>query len=158
VTDKKLGNLVWIPGELTILDGKDQVVRAKITKSYRSIKQEDLIIPPRPVFPESVPARNPQKIEGIVLLALEEEENITESQFVFIDRGRKDGVILGDIFSIYQLEHFSQEILKDKKMTLPLAKVGEAVVVSVQEETSTALVTRSSKAIYVGDKAVSGRE
>jgi hypothetical protein len=158
VTKKIIGNLVWIPGELTILEAKDRVVTAKITKSYRSVNQGDLIIPAQPVLPETMPLRNLKKIEGNVLIALEEEENITEAQFIFIDRGSNEGVILGDLFSIYQLEYFSQETMKDKNLTLPLAKVGEAVIISVQEETSTALVTHSSKAIYVGDRAVSGQE
>jgi hypothetical protein len=158
VTKKEIGNLIWIPGELTILEAKDRVVTAKITKSYRSVNQGDLIIPSQPLLPETMPLRNLKKIEGNVLLSLEGEENISEALFIFIDRGIKEGVILGDLFSIYQLEYFSQESLKDKNLTLPLAKVGEAMIISVQEETSTALVTHSSKAIHVGDRAVSGQE
>jgi hypothetical protein len=54
--------------------------------------------------------------------------------------------------------HYPEEILKDAKTRLPLNKVGEAVVVSAQEETSTALITFSSQAIHIGDQAVSGPE
>ena len=85
-------------------------------------------------------------------------ENITSNEFAFIDRGSQDGVVVGALFKIYQMGHYLEEILKDEKIRFPLNKVGEAVVVSVQEETSTALITLSSQVIYIGDQAVSGPE
>jgi len=158
VTKRKLGHLVLIPGELTILEGKDQVVTAKINKSFRPVFEGDMIIPLQPVLPQTVPIRTQKKNKGIVLMSAEGEENITEKGFIFIDRGNRHGVIVGDLFSIYQQGSYSTDIPRSEKPKLPLAKVGKAVVVSVQEETSTALVTHSSQAIYAGDKVVSGKE
>jgi hypothetical protein len=160
VTKKNLGKLVLVPGELTILGGKGQVVTAKINKSFRSVQEGDMIIPPQPAPPQIVPIRDQKKIKGIVLLSPEGEENITEKEVIFLDRGNRDGVIVGDLFSIYQEGSASvyEDFQKGEKPKLPLIKVGKAVVVSVQEETSTALVTHSSQAIYVGDQAVSGKE
>lgn len=158
VTKKKLGHIVLVPGELTILEGKDRVVTAKINKSFHSILEGDMIIPPQPVLPQIVPIRNQKEIKGIVLLSAEGSENITEKEFIFIDRGNYDGVIVGDHFSIYQKGASIEEIEKSEKAKLPMVKVGKAVVVSVQEETSTALVTHSSQAIYAGDKVVFGEE
>jgi hypothetical protein len=158
VTKKKLGNLVLVPGELTILGGKGQVVTAKINKSFRSIQEGDMIIPPQPVPPQTAPIRDQKKIKGIVLLSPEGAENLTEKEVIFIDRGNRDGVIVGDHFSIYQRGASAAEMPESEKEKLPMIKVGKAVVVSVQEETSTALVTHSSQAIYVGDKVASGKE
>jgi hypothetical protein len=81
-----------------------------------------------------------------VISSQEGIENITSNEFVFIDRGSQDGVVVGAPFKIYQMGHYPEEILKDAKTRLPLNKVGEAVVVSAQEETSTALITFSSQA------------
>jgi len=160
VTKKELGNVVLVAGELTILEGKNQVVTAKINKSYRSIQEGDMIIPPQPALPRAVPIRDQKNIKGIVLLSPEGAENITEKEIIFIDRGNRDGVIVGDLFSIYQKGASSvfEEYGKIEKPKLPMVKVGKAVVVSVQDETSTALVTHSSQAIYVGDQIVSGKE
>lgn len=158
LTKKNLGRRVLVPGELTILEGKDQVVTAKINKSFQPILLGDMIIPFPPVLPQTTSIPSQKKIEGIVLLSTEEAENISEKEFVFIDRGNQDGVIVGDLFSIYQRGDFLGEIQKSEKEKLPMAKVGEAVVVSVQEETSTALVTHSAQSIYAGDRVVSGKE
>jgi hypothetical protein len=119
-----------------------------------------MIIPPQPAPPQIVPIRDQKKIKGIVLLSPEGAENITEKEVIFIDRGNRDGVIVGDLFSIYQEASASvyEDFTKGEKPKLPMIKVGKAVVVSVQDETSTALVTQSTQAIYVGDQAVSGKE
>jgi hypothetical protein len=158
ITKEEIGRLVTNPGELVILEGKDQIVTAKIHESIRPIFSGDYILAPAPVLPEAVPIRSLKKIEGRVISSQEGIENITSNEFVFIDRGSQDGVVVGALFKIYQMGHYPEEILKDAKTRLPLNKVGEAVVVSAQEETSTALITFSSQAIHIGDQAVSGPE
>ncbi len=161
VTKHKIGYQVLMPGELTILERKDDVTVAKINKSFSIVYRGDLIIPLRPVLPEAVGIRTQKKIEGFVVFSQEGAVNISEKEFVFIDRGSQDGVMVGDLFRIYQdparLRGFHGEPRKEVR-EMPMIKVGEAVVVSVQEETSTAMVTRSSQAIYVGDKVISGKE
>jgi hypothetical protein len=158
ITKEKIGHLVVSPGKLVILEGKDYIVTAKIHESNRPIFSGDYILAPAPVLPEAVPIRTLKKIEGRVIFSQEGIENITSNEFVFIDRGSQDGVVVGALFKIYQMGHYLEEILKDEKIRFPLNKVGEAVVVSVQKETSTALITLSSQAIYIGDQAVSGPE
>ncbi|MDI6754004.1 MAG: FlgT C-terminal domain-containing protein [Thermodesulfobacteriota bacterium] len=158
VTREKIGHLVLIPGELVILEGKDPIVTAKIHKAYRPIFLGDHIIVPAPVLPEAVPMRTQKIIEGMVIGSQEGAENLTQKELIFIDRGSQHGVVMGATFQIYQMGNFFKEILKNEKGRMPLNKAGEAVVVSVQEETSTALITLSSQAIYKGDKAVSGAD
>lgn len=154
---KKMGDLVVVPGEIMIVSAKEDLVTAKIEKSYRVFFVGDVILSPLPAPPAAMPIRSLKSIEGSILLSAEDIRNITEKEIVFIDRGRKDGLIPGDLFSIYQTGFFTQETLKTKEQ-LPKFKVGELVVVSVQEETSTALVTQSSQEIHVGDKVASGRD
>lgn len=161
VTKHKIGNLVLIPGELTILERKNDVAMAKINKSFSPIYREDLIIPLQPVFPKAVPIRTQKKIKGYVAFSPEDTVSISEKEFVFIDRGSQDGVMVGDLFSIYQHPDRLRGLYggsREKVREIPMVKVGKAVVVSVQEETSTALVTHSFQSIYIGDKAVSGNE
>ncbi len=157
ITKKWLGYLVIVPAEIVILEAKGDVVAARIDKSYQPAFLGDVILSPRLAPPATVTLRSMKNIEGTILISLEDSENITEKEIVFIDRGRRDGVIPGDLLSIYETGFFAKEILKGKEK-LPQFKVGELVVVSVQDETSTALVTRSFQGIQIGDRVVSGRE
>ena len=154
---KKMGDLVTVPGEIMVVSAKEDLVTARIEKSYSIFFVGDVILSPLPAPPAAMPIRSLKSIEGSILLSCEDSKNITEKEIVFIDRGRKDSLIPGDLFSIYQTGFFTPEILKTNER-LPKFKVGELVVVSVQEETSTALVTRSAQEIHVGDKVASGRE
>jgi hypothetical protein len=158
VTKKKIGQIVIKPGEITIIEAKESVVVAKINKCFHPILREDRIIPRGEEIPQSMPIRHMKKIEGIVLAPQEDIVTITGKEIVFIDRGSDDGVVVGAHFSIYQMGDIDKNIQKDKKVKLPLAKVGEAAAIAVQPRTSTVLITRSSQAIYVGDKVVSGKE
>lgn len=161
VTRKNLGTLVLMPGELVILERKDEVAIAKIHKSFFPIFRGDMILPAQPILPEAVPIRTQKKMEGVVVFSPESTVTISEKEFVFIDRGTQDGVMVGDLFTIYQNPSRPRGVYGDPKQEvkqMPMVKVGEVVIVTVRQETSTALVTHSLQPIYVGDLAVSGME
>jgi hypothetical protein len=158
ITKEEIGLLVTIPGELTILEGKDQIVTAKIHESVQPILRGDYIVAPAPGPGEAGPVSSSKKIEGRIILSQGGVVNISSNEFVFIDRGSQDGVAAGALFRIYQLSDDFEKSLKDDPSRLPRNKVGKAIVVSVQEKTSTALITSSSRGIHVGDQAISGPE
>ena len=158
LTGEEMGRLVTNPGELVIVEGKDRIVTAKVRQSFKPILRGDYILTPAPVRAEAGPTRSLKKIEGRIIFTLEGIENISSNELVFIDRGSQDGVIVGTPFRIYQLSDDFDENLKDDPSLLPLNRVGRAVVVAVQEKTSTALITRSSQGIHIGDQAISGQE
>ena len=157
ITKKMVGHVARIPGTVVILDGKGQTVPARIERSFFQVRYEDLIIPATAGPPATMTIRSPEKVKGTVVASPEEEENITQGVAVYIDRGSQDGVIMGDLFTIYQMPYFAKEA-KETGEKLPWLKVGEGVVVFVNAETSTLFITKSSQAIYVGDPIVSGRD
>ena len=156
VTKKKLGHSLYFPGRVVILDGKGPIVSAMIEKSFATVIHGDWIMVPPPSTPPAIPIRMRDGLRGVILAAAEEEENISEGGVVYIDRGVSDGVIGGDLFSIYSLPYYTKDA-SDSKNNLPLWKSGEGVVIYVTPETSTLLVTHSNQAIFVGDIVVSGK-
>ncbi len=156
ITKKKLGQVLRIPGVLVILDGKGQTVPARIDKSFFQVRYGDSLISPPSSLPAAMPIRLAERIQGALLASPEGEENITEGLAVYIDRGSQDGVIPGDLFTIYQTPYYNKEV-KENRGKLPQLKVGEGVVVFVNAETSTMLITKSSQGLYIGDTIVSGR-
>ena len=157
-TKKTLGHLIVVSGELLVLTCQQGMATARIEKSFRSVLLGDMIVLPPQRPAATIPIRPMKKLEGIVLLSMEDAQNITQKELIFIDRGSDHGVIMGDRFSIYQDAHFPAEVAEKEKGRLPMPKVGEGVVISVQEESATALIVKSSQAIYVGDKIISGGE
>ena len=155
-TKQKMGNIVRVAGTVVILDGKGQVVPAKIEKSFFQVRYGDLIVPPGSDFPTAISLRLPAGIQGTVVASSEGEENITQQVAVYIDRGSRDGVITGDLFSIYQMPYYTKEA-KQNEPNLPLLRVGEGVAILVNAETSTIMITESVEAVHVGDTVMGGR-
>jgi hypothetical protein len=156
LTDRILGHAVVFPGRVVVLDGNGPIVPARIEKSFGAVNQGDLIVAPPLPPPPVISIRTQGRLQGVVVSPVEDEWNISEREVVFIDRGTQDGVIVGDLFSIYTLPYYTKEA-EESKEKLPLLKVGEGVVISATPETSTMLVTQSSQAIYSGDTIVSGK-
>jgi hypothetical protein len=155
VTNKKFGQALYFPGRVVILDAKGPIVSAMIEKSFATVLHGDLIMVSQPSISPALPIRMRDGLQGVILAAAEEEENISEREVVYIDRGTFDGVIVGDLFSIYSLPYYTKEASDSKNK--PLWKSGEGVVIYVTPETSTLLVTHSNQAIYAGDVVVSGK-
>ncbi len=157
-TKARVGQLVRIIGEVLVTGRKNDQLTAQVTKSFIAINPGDIVIPPFQILPRNLPVRLTGKIEGSLLATADEAENLTSGEVVYFDRGSKHGVIVGDLFSIYQpaFEYVEGGTLHRSKNIL--AKVGEAIAVVVSEETSSAVITISLQGIHVGDKIVSGRK
>ena len=158
ITKARVGQLVRIVGEVVVTGGKNDQLAARVTKSFIAIKPGDIVIHPFQVLPKNLPVRLTGKTEGSLIATADEAENLTSGETIFIDRGSKHGVIVGDLFSIYQaaFEYVEGGILQRSKSVQ--SKVGEAIAVVVTEETSSAVITKSLQAIHVGDKMVSGKK
>ena len=100
--------------------------------------------------------RTQGRLQGVIISAAEDEWNISEREVVFIDRGTRSGVIVGDLFSIYTLPYYTQETEKSKEK-LPLFEGRGGSGNHRDSRAWTMLVTQSTQAIYAGDTIVSGK-
>ncbi len=153
-TKKIMGRIVFIPGEIVVLEGESNLITAKIHKSSQPIYGGDKIYSFPFLPPEETAPRTNQKITGQIMLSSDKSENITLKEYVFIDRGSQHGLITGTVFKIYRPARLGDKFLADKSNQMPKYKIGEAVVISVQKETSTALIINSSREIFPGDEVV----
>jgi hypothetical protein len=79
---------------------------------------------------------------------------IGEQQVVYVDRGEKDGIREGNVFTVVRAGDLygkppDRPVWDD---SLPKEDIGQLLVIDVKERASTALVTRSVKELYVGDR------
>jgi hypothetical protein len=158
ITKTRVGQLVRIAGDVVVTGRRNDQLTVQVVKSYIAINPGDIVIPPFQVLPKNLPVRLTGKTEGFLIGTAEDAENLTSGEVIYIDRGRKHGVIVGDLFSIYQ-SAFEYTIGKPIERTDTVqSKLGEAIAAVVTEETTSAVITKSYLAIRVGDKIVSGRK
>ena len=129
-----------------------------VRTSFEDLGRQDQIREEIPAYAPVVlsPAKT-GKVEALVISGQLENEELSPGQFIFLDRGKASGVAAGDVFRLLDEGDRAQDGIADKR-TGVFIEVGQAVVVRVSTDFSTAYVTDSSRSFPAGIKAVRGGE
>ncbi|MEM9489042.1 MAG: LysM peptidoglycan-binding domain-containing protein, partial [Myxococcota bacterium] len=160
-TGRVVGDYVRILGELEVISVKrDKRARAIITDSVDVIERGALVGPLQRTFRTVEPQRNKTDLQGTIVAMLGTDQLIGEGQIVFIDKGSRDGVEVGNRMFVVRrgdaLEDrmsASHNVGQDDRR-FPSRAVGEITVVQRGKRASVALVTLSLRAIGIGDKVL----
>lgn len=154
LTDEVLGTQISVLGRLRIKTLEPNVSCAEIIKSYNYM---EIGSPIMPVSELSLPLKKPElgnsrsygfKV-GNQLIAHVVAEKVghrlmSDGDIVFLDVGAAQGVQPADNFIVF----------REVGEGYPKQSIGRITILSVQEQTSTALVTESVKSIELGEKIV----
>ena len=157
INNKNMGYLIKILGELEIKDFQENVSSALITKSYEEISENDLITD---YLKFEVPLIDPsmappdKNIQGYIILSKDEKRNVGIGDVVYLDVGSNQGVEPGDRFITYQNTKKDSSNYRFKKTTFqpPKIIIGDLKIISIRDETSTAVVTKSVEELDVGNE------
>jgi hypothetical protein len=138
ITNTKVGYLVEVAGIVEIKKFEFGETVAQILTVYNDITTEDVLIPyvEMAVPVVSKPYRKPD-IKGYIVAARDLRENNGLFDVVYMDRGKKDGVEIGDIFRTVFIG----------KQKVPS---GIIQVFAVKDTTATAIVRDSTISIIPG--------
>ena len=168
--DGSEGVLVRVLGAVRLLDydQDEQIGRAIITESLQPIERgyplaeidrNFIVVPPRV---------NAQDVEASLVALLEPTVFLANQQVGFVDKGSEDGVQVGNRFFIVRSgDSWRDEQVLDRmelgesipdrerpdEESYPDEVVGEARVVAVREHSATVVVTNSTRAVVIGDRA-----
>jgi LysM domain len=157
VTGKRLGDIVEIFGEVQVkalTEGK--IARVQILASTDSIERGVRVGPLRRTFKMVDPKPAAKDMSAVVVATLRPVVLVGTEMLVFIDRGEKDGVELGNQFLIVRRGDGYQPILwrngpiDDKRF--PREVVGVVQVVDLRDQLATGWVIQASKEARVGDR------
>lgn len=137
-------------GWATVLAAQERSAIAEITQACIDVHVEDYLLPfeqiPVPLIPtrRQVATRlTPEtgKIRGEIVASLEEVMTLGQGHLVGLNVGEQDGVIPGNIFTVFRYLYKGVQ----RKM------LGEIVILTVRERTSTAKIINSYDYIIEGD-------
>jgi LysM domain len=95
---------------------------------------------------------NSRLIESAIMGSYQTQQSIMGfGDVVYLDRGRADGVEMGNVFEVYG---FKDRSSKKNITDQPTYKMGELTVITLTDNFATALVTNSSRDFYAGDIAM----
>ncbi len=156
VTGELFGYQTTIIGGAKVVAVDDKAVTVDISNAFEPIERGALVGLRMDKIVKQVQRRpNQHRMDGYIIAAQQEViSEIGEHHVVFVDKGRADGVEEGNVFTVIRsgdpYGRAMNEIMRDAD--LPKEDVGTLIVVDAQQTSSAALVVRSFRELYVGDK------
>ncbi len=143
------GDRVVRSGGLVILAAQQDTSLAEITASCTDIRTDDYLIPfepiPVPLLPKQAAATRltPEtgQMRGEIVASLDDLASLGEGYLVSIDLGDEDGVVPGNVFTIFRYMH----------PNAPRKVLGELAVLTVQDRNATGRIMESYDFMIVGD-------
>jgi chemotaxis protein MotB len=142
-----LGDLISILGILRITAIDQNIATARIERSYTSVAPGDAVMPYEP--PSKTDSAGPHTLPespGAIVDMQVQRTLIGQTNLVYLDWGRDDGLRIGDILDVYRV-----------RPNVPPRVIGEVRILSVEDRTATALIQRSTLPFLLGDRVL-GRE
>jgi chemotaxis protein MotB len=147
-TGRNMGYVVIALGIVRVVQVDHELITATVVIMYGPISPGDPVV--RFVPPAqghlSEESRASSDVHGVVL-DLQSDRNmflVARQNVVYLDRGREDGLRPGDFLEVFRISS-----------GLPRRVVGELKVLSTEDRTATALISRSTSQILRGDRFTS---
>lgn len=124
-------------------------IEGKIVKAYRNILPYDILVPYNSRDSRIAIKLSSEQLKGKILFSEEHNKQITENAVVFIDKGKMHGLKTGQYYDIFNKPKGSE--LPSREYIEKTEYIGSLMVLSMEEDTSAALITYAYKPIAPGD-------
>jgi LysM repeat protein len=156
ITKELLGYQAQDIGNATLLDANDgDVVELEVTRITEEVRITDRLLPMREqVLDASFHPRAPDEVieDGFMIAVPGGVTQIGTNDIVVLNKGARDGLEVGQVLAIYQTGETVFDTIAQDNVKLPDVRAGLAMVFSVFDKASYAIVLKSDKPLQVGDK------
>jgi hypothetical protein len=145
-----------IKGQLKVIRKNGRVWECEVENVSGIVKREDRITVYTPKINKIIKTFNRRSVEAAVIGAFSPTANgLSYGDVVYIDRGRADGVEMGNVFELFSFRDLGtgKRISSD-----PSYKIGEATVITLTDNFATVLLTQTSNKIQIGTLAIAKTE
>ena len=152
-TKRYRGIQYYLTGVIEVIKKEEDFSVAKVIQSFRTIKTDDLLMPHEKRNPKVYLTESKKDLKGKIIVSEERVELFGDDFTAFIDKGSKDGVKIGQVYTIYyqSMERVQQDtgwFSRSKKTALTPVNFAKILVLHTEEETSTVLITQSDNSVY----------
>lgn len=150
------GTQYYFTGVIEIIKSDADYYVAKVIRSYRDIRIEDQIMPYQPRSPKIILAESTEGIQGQIITNEDRDRMFGDHAIAFIDKGKKDGIQVGQTYSVFYKDEHGFTFDKDREEKFSASKetlqtpidYAKILVLLTEESTATVLVTYSEKDLY----------
>lgn len=156
-TDKQdsaetIGTQHYILGIVEVTQKENDMVIAKVLKSFRPIQVGDLLMRFSPRHSRIELKPSTPGIDGHIIVSEDHSDLTGDFTLAFIDKGRADDIQVGQQYSIYKKQKMVLEKDKIGSKSLPPVDFGTFLILHTEQTTSTVIITSAAKAIFPGER------
>jgi len=159
-TGGRIGYQTQLLGSARVVAQDDKTTTLVVTRAVDVIERGDRVSPATDRLVKMVARRpNQRQLRGVIVAAeVEAAWMAGENHLVFVDKGRADGVEEGNVFTVtragdpYGHQLSAKTLAPRENVLLPTEDIGELLVLDAKENFSTALVVRSLRELFAGDR------
>ena len=153
-TESNYGSIYGIMGEIVVVHTPEvgDYITAEIRESWGEVMRGDLVGPRMDVIIQNEVEVPEGSTQGTIIALMSNEHELnTNRHILFIDKGSRDNIKSGDTF--YVVRRKDAYIRNNKNdALLPATVIGRVMVVDVEEDSSSVIITDSKESIGVGDQ------
>ena len=151
------GYVRYLVGLLQVKGKENDEVVGIVRKSFEDLSREDQISEEIPSYAPVPISPGEAGLDAIVLSGQAENEELSTGNFIFLNRGSGAGVAVGNVFRLVEDKGKRAGALAVREPGVRI-DVGQAVVVRVSPEFSTAYIVKSFLSFPAGVTAIRGAE
>jgi hypothetical protein len=147
-----IGTQHYILGIVEVTKKEPDMVLAKVLKSFRPIKVDDMLMPfserdSKIELKPSIPG-----IDGQIIISEDHLGLTGDYTLAFIDKGRADKIQVGQQYSVYRKQKLVLANNEISSKALPPVDFGTFLVLHTEQTTSTVIITSAAKVIFPGER------
>lgn len=151
-SSERVGYKYVINGQIKTIRKVDDKWECLLTETTGVVQRRDRITVYTPKIPRILKTFNNRNIEATLFDGFTEIQSVFSlGNVVYLDRGRADGIEMGNVFEVYD---FEDRLLKKKITKNPTYKIGEITVITLTDNFATGLITNSMQEFKKGDVAI----
>ncbi len=140
-----------ILGSIQVIQKQEDVWECEIVEASEGIKRGDRVTVYTPKIQQITKTYNSRIIESVLLGTYSGKSYPNFGDVVYLDRGRADGVEVGNVFQVYGFkDRGTQKYITEN----PAYKNGEVTILNLTDNFSTGIVTSAYRDFNIGDIAV----
>ena len=156
MTQESLGYQAQNIGNAKLLSSNaEEVTELEITRIHEEVRIGDRLLPMEErILDASFHPRPPQEevVDGYMIAVDGGLSQIGEMSIVVINKGRREGVQVGNVLAVYQAGELVFDKVAEENVQLPDTRAGLAMVFESFEKASYAIILKASRPLKVMDK------
>lgn len=152
VSGEMLGWKVQHLGKARVIGVEKSFTKALLLNTYEEIGRGDMFTDTFQQQFRLSPKSNKIDLTASIVLSMSGNEVIGENDYVFLDKGRNDGIVAGNRFVIVDRGDGRFGLPEKELAELPWENVGEIMIIEPYDGTSLGVITRSIRELRVGQR------